>query len=52
MNKKRGLTDTISSPVMEIPGHQTSGANEKRQLNHGRPSNRQEAPAPTIALSC
>ena len=49
-SQKRGLTDSVSCPTMEIPGRPitiNSGAKEKHQLNRGGPSNRQEAPAPT-----
>ena len=49
MNQKRGLTDLVSCPTMEIHGRRityNSGAKEKHQLDPGGPINRQEAPAP------
>ena len=48
MNQKRGLTELVSCPTMEIPGRPiltNSGA--KENLNSCGPSNRQEASAPT-----
>ena len=51
MNQKRGLTDSVSCPTMEIPERQItywkSGAKEEHQLNPGGPGNRQEGSAST-----